>query len=99
LKSDITYEIVSNIGTMEHDYFLCIKIMKGFVNGHFAIIYHSLSANVMNFLTKLQEWCEEIIDFQKLNVIVGDFNVDVSKNSYNCSKLLDIFKFYGLNNT
>jgi exonuclease III len=96
LKSDITYEIVSNIGTIEHDYFLCIKIMKGFVNGHFAIIYHSPSANVMNFLTKLQEWCEEIIDFQKLNVIVGDFNVDVSKVSYNCSKLLDILKFYGL---
>jgi len=79
IKSNVTFNVVKNVRTSDHNYFLCIKTKKNFVNGYFWVIYHSPSSSDANFVNEMKQWCEHLIDFTTLNLIMGDFNIDVSK--------------------
>lgn len=95
IRKRINYEIISNTFT-EGNWFLLIRILKGFRRGNFAVIYHSPSASDATFLKAFETWYELNFEADKLNIIVGDFNIDVSKCSTYSDKLMKLINYYGL---
>jgi endonuclease/exonuclease/phosphatase family metal-dependent hydrolase len=70
---------------------LIIKIISGFKNGIYGVIYKSPKQKNKQFLQILDDLLEESIIPTNLNIITGDFNYDLSKSSDYGEKLLIIF--------
>lgn len=57
-------------------------------------LYHSPNASDAEFIDIIKELGEHLIEFNKV-IIVGDFNIDISKNDYYAKKLIDAMYSYG----
>lgn len=73
-------------------WFLAIKVLDGFNTGIYGVLYRSHLETKENFLEQFDEWCDEIVDPNKFNLIVGDFNINVSSSNFYGDKLLNVIK-------
>lgn len=78
VKIGIAYTVISNV-QIERNWLMAIKISKGFQIGIYGVLYHSPNGNHKHFLEYFETWCEETMDLSNLNIIVGDFNIDIRK--------------------
>uniref|UniRef100_A0A182IHZ3 Endonuclease/exonuclease/phosphatase domain-containing protein n=1 Tax=Anopheles arabiensis TaxID=7173 RepID=A0A182IHZ3_ANOAR len=74
-RSDIVLKVILN-ESLEGNWFLGLAISRGMTAGNYSILYHSPSASDSRFVDILEEWLERFLDFSKMNIIVGDFNID-----------------------
>lgn len=95
IKSHISYTVISNIN-IERNWFLAVKITKGYEPGIFGLVYHSPNGNVGLFLKSFEEWCDNVIDMTKTNTIIGDFNINWSGNHANREKLLNLCNYLNI---
>jgi hypothetical protein len=95
INSSIKYEVVSKT-VLGQNWFVMIKIYKGMKSGLYSVLYHSPSESKKLFLNYFERWLEDFMDPRFPNIILGDFNIDVSKNRYYSKKLIDLYEFYGL---
>ncbi|CRK97992.1 CLUMA_CG011361, isoform A [Clunio marinus] len=78
-----------------HIWALCIKIIKGYINDSFCVIYRGHQSNIIQFSEFLDNFLEEIIDKADHLHVVGDFNIDLLKDK-NAKKVIKITKQYNL---
>lgn len=79
-----------------NSWFLGIEL---YIKGHkynILNVYHSPSASDAVFLERLDEVLEEFSSESGLLVVVGDFNIDLSKDNFYSNKLKDIITKNGL---
>jgi hypothetical protein len=92
----ISFKIISCIGQTDHNYLLCINIIRGFKTGYYSVVYHSPSSSHRDFLDYMNMWCENNLNVSKLNIIIGDFNIDISKKETYSERLLQMIDLFGL---
>ncbi len=74
-KSEISIQVICN-SQKDLSWFLAVKVISGFAQGV------SPQERNQNFIDKFDDWCSEYFNSEnELNVICGDFNIDVNKNS------------------
>ena len=74
-RSEIVLKVIFNESS-EGNWFLGVAVSKGMTAGNYGILYHSPSASDSRFVDILEEWLDRFLNFSKLNIIVGDFNID-----------------------
>ena len=80
----ISSPIDSTEQTFEHCMFLCIL----------ATVYRSPQACISSFLDRLESLLQYMLKCSTNVIISGDFNVDMSVDSANRTKLIDVFSSY-----
>jgi hypothetical protein len=95
VHESISFSIVSQ-KQFSLSWFLAIKINRGLKNGIYGVIYKSPQEKLNEFVTEFGNWCEEITSENTLNVIVGDFNINILKKDNNSKKLIEMAKEYNL---
>ena len=96
-KEAIKFNIRLN-ESVENNWFLGISVERGMTVGNFGVVYHSPSSSNQRFLEILDNWWEFFLDFSKLNVIAGDFNIDWLDRS-NSNQLRQLADFFNLRQT
>lgn len=95
-QSNIEYNVLckSQIG---RNWFLSIDVTRGMKIGRYATLYHSPNEPHATFLKILEEnWLEQFVDLSKFIVVVGDFNIDWSRETSDASNLKQICDSLGL---
>lgn len=95
VKDNCNYSVVHS----EHKsktWILTIKISENITDGNFTVIYKSPKEKINDFLSIFDEFCEKTIDNNNKSVIVGDMNIDLSKNTKNGKKYLKEIESHNL---
>lgn len=95
VKNRISYVVTSNFSEAGN-WFLSIKIIKGFRNGNYGVIYHSPSSSNAVFLSSFESWYESTFSTSNFNIVFGDFNIDLAKQTTYSDKLVKLINFLGL---
>ncbi|XP_057335423.1 uncharacterized protein LOC130676322 [Microplitis mediator] len=99
IRKDIKYEKVEKVGNVvveENNIWMCNVRLKGKYDGIIVSnVYHSPSQSNGQFIKRLREEAENLIEKGQV-IVVGDFNIDVSKKTQYSKKLLKEMKSLGL---
>lgn len=96
MKRSIQFTVISNM-SFDRNWMLAIKIVSGYNKCIIGVLYRSPNNNVNNFLEFLEDWYEQIIDLKLDNLIVGDFNIDISnKKNKKGLELKNLGNLFGL---
>ncbi|CRK86787.1 CLUMA_CG000618, isoform A [Clunio marinus] len=95
VRDDLCFNVVKKY-QKSRTWILAVKISDSLINGLYTIIYKSPKEKICDFLSIIDEFMEECIDDDVLNVIVGDMNIDVSKSSKNTKKYLSTIQDHNL---
>jgi hypothetical protein len=79
-----------------NSWYLSIRVTKGFFKGNYGVTYKSPKEKSETFLKLFDERCEKSVDCESFNLIMGDFNIDVTKQTSTVKKLLDYGNQYEL---
>lgn len=90
IRENIDYKILTNKCFLRSIWCIVLEIKNDFKKGIYVILYRSPSSSISCFLNILDDLCKQFIVPSKTCVIVGDFNIDVSKISTYSQKLNDI---------
>ena len=60
----------------EGNWFLAISVLKNTTKARYGPIYHSPSSSPSRFLAILEEWLEQFLEYDKINIVMGDFNIN-----------------------
>lgn len=96
IKEDLKYSIKYNKNIDNIIWYMCIEIKNTSLKGLYSCLYRSPSSSIPNFLSTFEEICNETINLSKTNIIIGDFNIDVSKDSLYSKRLIDLIHKLGL---
>uniref|UniRef100_U5ENN7 Putative transposase n=1 Tax=Corethrella appendiculata TaxID=1370023 RepID=U5ENN7_9DIPT len=76
VQQNIRCKILTNV-QYNNDWFLAISVIKGDLKGNYCAIYHSPNSSDREFCDYFEEnILENFIDNEKLNIILGDFNIN-----------------------
>lgn len=95
LRSDIKYEVVSTEKIISNCWCVVIQMRDPIYKGIVMIIYHSPSASDGDFLKFLEDLAE-LYTMKGECIIVGDFNIDLMKDSFYARKLRTTISSLGL---
>lgn len=76
VKKRVIYNVISNICT-DNNWFLSIKITKGFKSGEYGVVYHSPSSSDATFIEKFENWYENHFNSSSFQLIMSDFNIQL----------------------
>jgi Reverse transcriptase (RNA-dependent DNA polymerase)/Endonuclease-reverse transcriptase len=97
IREDIKYKICANYNIGTNIWVIDIRISASAKNHIFLkVLYHSPSASHSDFLKYFNEWIDELVDHKSRTIILGDFNIDISKSSYYSNKLKSIINSSGM---
>lgn len=96
VKKQTKFKILVNDSIDYKIWFIAIEIMDCSIKGIYAGLYRSPSYNLNETVDYIEHMFDKIINLHKLNIIVGDFNVNVDVKN-NDSELIEILcEKYGL---
>lgn len=96
IKNGVKFMNIGHVILHKSAWLLSVKISKGFSKGVYTVIYHSPSASDSAFLEFFESWCEETINAQDIHTIIGDFNIDISKESTYSKRLKHLISHNGM---
>lgn len=96
IRCDVKYSVVTNLNKSDNMWILTIKIKQRTLSGLYSVLYRSPSKSVKDFLSYFSVWGEENLDYNESNVICGDFNIDILKESFYKSKMVKVIHDLGL---
>jgi hypothetical protein len=91
----INCEIISSVNR-GYSWFMALKVIQGYNKGIYGVLYKSPKEKDNIFLQYFEEWCDSIILTHRLNLIMGDFNINVKVKDKTCKELLELGKKYKL---
>lgn len=99
IKNDIKYRIIINEVIEKMLWFLAIEIWNTEINGIYAVFYRSPNkdVNVELALNALDDLVNKTLNLNKLNIVVGDLNVDLNKRNKNAKMAKSILVKHDLN--
>lgn len=71
---------------------MTIQLIDTAINGLFTVLYHSPSTSDSSFIEYFENYLESVINYNKTNLIVGDFNINWNKTtsiSENLKQIID----------
>lgn len=82
IRKDTKYKVILNYTKNKMLWFLSVEIWDSEINGIFSVFYRSPSNlnNIEESLNELDELFGKVISLNKLNIIVGDLNIDLLKD-------------------
>lgn len=92
IKNRIRFSIINKESYIKNVWTLAIKINQKKMNGVLAVVYHSPSTSDVIFMDYFNDWCEQNLSSDCINVITGDFNVNLLVKDANSVKMIDIIK-------
>jgi hypothetical protein len=95
VKNNIQYNLIKNVN-IDQCWILIIKITNGFKKGIYGVIYKSPKQKKKKFIKIIDDTFENIIEDSNFNLICGDFNEDLSKQTLYGGKLVDLFAQHNL---
>ena len=75
VKESVYFKVCLN-EFLENNWFLGITVEKGMKTGNYGVLYHSPSSSDQRFIQILENWLENFLDMNKINLITGDFNIN-----------------------
>lgn len=75
---------------------LSIKITNGFKKGVYTVLYHSPNSSHKDFFECFENLLENVLLEENLNIIVGDFNINLLKKDSNTKKLKNLISVVGM---
>lgn len=90
IKENITYKILHNECYLNNIWCLVYEIKKCDLKGVYVLLYRSPSSSMSSFLNYYEILCNDFILPTKICLTVGDFNIDISKNTTYSQLLCDI---------
>lgn len=96
VKKHIKYSVVFNKNFVNNVWILSIKVKNAVKPGIYSVLYHSPSESAKEFLDIFENWLDLNLKCTTLNVIVGDFNINLLRNDTYSNRLEKIISFYGL---
>lgn len=87
IKDEFKFKILHN-EQKSKTWILSINVSDSLIDGCFSVIYKSPKEKINDFLAIIDEFCENKIEEGNKNIIVGDMNIDVSRNSKNVKRYL-----------
>lgn len=90
LKKSLKYVVIDSHNFDNNTWCLSIDVKSIFVKGIYTVIYHSPNTSHSVFMDILVQICHRCINLLKTCLIVGDFNIDMSKNNTYTDKLQSI---------
>lgn len=96
IDENIKFDIVCK-KHLSWTWYICIKIVNNIMNGYFAVFYKSPKEKVKYFINDIfDEFCEEHINDDNENLIVGDFNINFARKSKYTVEYLELLREYNL---
>lgn len=96
IKRNIKFSIVFNESYIKNVWTLAIKINKRNIRGVVAVLYHSPNESDAVFMEYFNRWCEENLNSEVVNIIAGDFNINLLVNDSTSRKMIDIIHSNGM---
>lgn len=90
IKQSVKYVIIENRNYNNNTWCLTIEVKTKELKGNYTVIYHSPSTSDSSFIDILEQIVRLNVNLLKSCVILGDFNIDMSKH-YTYSKRLQHF--------
>lgn len=95
-RNDVQFKILNNRNYYSNTWNLTFEIAS-FKDKIFSVVYHSPSASDALFIDILKEIICDLAENKQL-ILVGDFNVDLSKSNFYSNKLQLVMSEFGLKN-
>lgn len=96
IKRNISYQVIHNEAFKKNAWLLAIKVKSKVFDGNLVVVYHSPSQTDAEFVRYFQEWCEGNLNEEELNIITGDFNLDLLSGSFYSDKIRNVINSLGL---
>lgn len=91
IHESLEYKIICNKNVEKNMWCIVIKLMKTSRNWKICVLYHSPNASDSDFITYVEKLINNHFQSTQYNVVVGDFNIDVEKDSSLSKNLSNIF--------
>lgn len=95
VKNKVKFSIVNCEKFLNFIWTLSIDVIAENVSAVFTVIYHAPQDNKL-FLDHFEQWCEYNINFERKNIICGDFNIDLRKSSTYSDRVIRIIQSLGM---
>jgi hypothetical protein len=96
IKANIKTEIIMNRVYEKNLWCLSIHCKCREINGIYTAIYHSPNSSHADFLHYFTDLLENVLEPSKLNVFIGDFNINMNNRTTYSDKLKQVIELYGL---
>lgn len=96
LQKSLLYDIIHNKNYENNTWCLSVEVKSVAEKGVYTCIYHSPSTSDARCMEILYDICDKCTDLFKSCVILGDFNIDMSKTTTYSVKLNQLMLEYGL---
>lgn len=95
VRENVSFETLGMDAIDNNMWYLSIKVKTSGIRGTYSVKYHSPSSSHANFLNYLERCLAEITDNEMTNVLIGDFNIDLTKSPY-ANRLVRLCESYSL---
>lgn len=85
-RDDVRYEVVMQKKIIANCWCVAIEVYEKWCKSIIAVVYHSPSASDSEFIKFLEEMVEDLF-IKGTCIVIGDFNIDVSIESFYANKL------------
>lgn len=96
IKNCIKWSDVSHRVLDKNTWILSVKITTGLPGGIYTVLYHSPNSSNNDFIDFLEYWHEDIVKDQNACVILGDFNIDMKRETAYSRKLKNLINSLGM---
>lgn len=96
IKKPLKFKVIHNLEISKCIWCIAIELFDGDMNGIYIGLYRSPNGNENEALQNIDEFLEKTIDLRKTNIIMGDINIDLSKQTNKCEKVNRIFDSHGM---
>lgn len=96
VRNDIKYDNVNHCANIGNYWFSSVIVTLLGIKIHLIVVYRSPGGSEAKFLDYFEEYCNEIILSGLFILIVGDFNIDLMKETTYSKKIRKIVQDFGM---
>lgn len=98
IKNNIKYKTICNNNVLVKGCWFHVLQITGTSNITICNLYRSPNSSISDFCTKFITYCDNLLELRAIKdlIVTGDFNIDVSNNSYYSNKLVRELSYIGL---
>lgn len=96
IQQNLKFEVIYHKVFERNMWALAVKIKNKQIDGIYSALYHSPNSSHTDFLNYLEEMLIETIDVSKLNIVMGDFNINANESSNESNRLIRTCETYSL---
>lgn len=96
VKKPIKFKVISNCNVEKLIWCLSIELFDCAIKGVYSVIYRSPAYNFFESAEFLDLFFDQTINLNKMNIVAGDFNIDINASNVNTRRISSLVNKYGL---